>query len=128
MAKHISDYYYFGCKSSVQKGHYLHLPKFFFTQAECWLDLPKQWQRNLDGTLCHRGQQQVEGWIRLHHLDGWTAIAFWDRSADHRPNSNSVFLAFGEYDAETMVALGKEQFPEVFNRFPFQLSYESAVE
>ncbi len=116
-----SDFYYFGCWSANHKGHYLHLPGHVFTGRECWNDLPRAWQHELDGHLCPRGPQQIEGLAALHHLDGWTAFAFWDRSADQRPNSNSVFLAFGNFDFQAMRRLFAQQFPNITERFTFEL-------
>ena len=119
--KRRSDFYFFGCWSANHKGHYLHLPGHVFTGRECWNDLPREWQHQLDGTLCPRDPEQIEGMAALHHLEGWTALAFWDRSADHRPNSNAVFLAFGEHDFQAMLALLAQQFPKVTERFNYSI-------
>lgn len=106
---------YFGCWSRAQRGHYLHevdgrtgrpLGIVPFVDAE------------LDGGFCPEGQQS-EGVARLHHLRGWTVLAFWDRSADSRGNSHSTFLADGQHEFEEMVALAKEAFPAVWARFGF---------
>jgi hypothetical protein len=109
----MSRAFYFGCWEST--GHYLYLP----SGAHAWnaeLDLP--WGYDLDGALAPqvaRGEQE-QGHARLHHKDGWTALAFWDRSADRRYGSNSAFIAEGTHDFAAMCALAERQFPAVWKR------------
>ena len=40
---------------------------------------------------------------RREELDGWTALAFWDRSLDHRRNSNSAFFWKGDHNFYQML-------------------------
>jgi hypothetical protein len=92
--------------------------------------------RDLDGVLagdpaledtCRRrywsSDNQPEGWARLHRLNGWTALAFWDRSCDTRGGSNSALIARGEHTAAEMVELFRRAFPAVWERITrrFQL-------
>ena len=125
MSNRRSDFYYFGCKSVNHVGHNLYLPGYVFTSTECWNDLPEAWRYKLDGWLCPRGPQQVEGMAALHYLEGWTALAFWDRSADTSPNSNSVFLAYGQLTFAAMLRMAGEQFPDVTARFTFAIYFAS---
>lgn len=74
--------------------------------------------RCLDGTLLPDGPQR-EGLAQLVHGDGWTVLAFWDRSADPRPNSNSAFLLRGRHDFPTAVSLARHAFPAIWRRFDF---------
>ncbi len=53
---------------------------------------------------------------RLVHVQGWTALAFWDRSSDRRGGSNSAILAAGTLDFEAMVAIAADNFPSVWAR------------
>lgn len=110
---------YFGCWG--ESGHYLFPP----VRWQRGLDprvLP--WPR-IDATLCpgRRNrlgevpyEDQVEGLAALHCKDGWTALAFWDRSVDARHNSNSAFFARGEHDFDTMCSIARAAFPEVWAR------------
>lgn len=59
---------------------------------------------------------QPEGVARLHHRDGWTALAWWDRSCDRRFGSNSAVIARGEHSAAEMVELLQRHFPAVWER------------
>lgn len=61
-------------------------------------------------------ERQVEGLCRLHHRDGWTAMAFWDRSGDRRGNSCSVVMAEGTHDFEQMVEMFELEFPGIHAR------------
>jgi hypothetical protein len=97
--------------------------------------IPQPWGDHLDAVLCpgvtyvrehmRTPDEQPEGLGLIHHKDGWTAWAFWDRSVDKRGNSNSVFLAKGEHGFETMKALALEHFPEVMGRFKFDFALAS---
>lgn len=49
-------------------------------------------------------------------LDGWTLIAAWDRSADHRGGCTATFAVLGVLEAEEMLASAREQYPRVFAR------------
>lgn len=87
------------------------------------------WGDEIDGGLCpggrdHRGVEgveQIEGRALIHRKAGWTALAFWDRSADIRPNSCSVFMAEGDHDFAGMVRIAETAFPSVIARFKFQI-------
>jgi hypothetical protein len=46
----------------------------------------------------------------------WTVIAFWDRSGDSRPGSNSAFLSDGVHTFREMVILARAHFPDVWKR------------
>ena len=121
---------YFGCTRGVwgdtQYGHRFIRPggKFAYThEAEAmspW-GIP-------DGTLAPRqgGSTHLEapqGNAALHHKDGWTALAFWDRSGDSRGASNSVFLIpVNHMSFDDALAAARENFPELFERFPFGIT------
>jgi len=52
----------------------------------------------------------------LHHVAGWTVVAWWDRSEDDRHGSNAVFLAPGEHAFEAMLDLARKAFPREMER------------
>lgn len=120
--------YYFGCWG--QTGHYLYEPSGRTT----WNRItPNIHGGSLDGGFCgdpalaryrygetvptwsHEGAQP-EGRARITHLDGWTILAFWDRSLDRRDASNSAFLLQGTHDFQAMVAMASARFPSVWKR------------
>lgn len=76
---------------------------------------------DIDGTLCPVGPSGPEGIALLHHKDGWTAIAFWDRSGDSRPASNAAFFVKGDRSFITIMMLAKRHFPKVWARFTFNV-------
>ena len=108
--------YYFGCIG--QHGHYMFKPGSRMTD---WMFLDKNpWGHSIDGRLCP-DEKQIEGQARIHQKDGWTALSFWDRSIDRRPGSNSNFLAEGDHTFDEMMLLANEHFPEVMERFVFNI-------
>jgi len=122
--------FYFGCWDRV--GHFLWMP--------CGDSVPMSetpWGNAVDGGLCpgkrdRRGEvaheDQREGQAALHHRDGWTALAFWDRSVDTRPNSNSAFLAEGTRTLPEMMALAWSSFPQIMDRFEVALYVDGVSE
>ena len=115
--------YYFGCWDE-RKGHFLykpngHRPDVSESKATPW---PSFY------ALCPRGdedyvptEEQVEGHASLCYKDGWTSLGFWDRSADPRGNSVSVFLAEGTYGPSAMIEIAKASFPTVWRRYGFEV-------
>jgi hypothetical protein len=74
-----------------------------------------------DGGLQPADPREVQGRCRLIERDGWTAIAWWDRSVDKRMACCSTFAAEGIHRFDTMLALLKESFPWVLARAKFEL-------
>lgn len=114
--------YYFGCWQQV--GHAFFAPGMLTVSPR---DVAIPWDSyGIDGKLCPPGRgrgaaNQQEGVAALHHKDGWTALAFWDRTVDTRGGSNSAFLLEGEHDYTAALALARETFPEVFARLRFEI-------
>lgn len=70
------------------------------------------------------GTAQPEGVVHKSTINGWTVYTFWDRSADSRYSSNSAFALDGEWaDVRLALVAARDVFPEIFARFPFQLTY-----
>ena len=112
--------YYYGCWEGF-RGHFLHKPGGFRVAAE---EVGIPWASDeLGGRLCPRTptQYQPEGIVQLHWRDGWTALAFWDRTVDQRHGSSSVFVLLGTLAFDEAVRVAGGMFPEVFGRFPFLL-------
>jgi len=104
--------YYFGYDG---RGHHLLNDDFEAVQYK-WGDPGlTPWGTHPDGTLAPKGAQ-IEGEALLHQKDGWTALAFWDRSGDSRGNSNSAFFIEGTYTFDEMLALCKERFALLFQQ------------
>jgi hypothetical protein len=86
-------------------------------EAIQWGPLP--W-KHIDGGLCPRGPQR-QGEALLHHKDGWTALAFWNRTDDTRAGSNSAFFFEGTLTFEEALAAARERFPRVMRHLPFEV-------
>jgi hypothetical protein len=71
----------------------------------------------LDAQLAPKDPKQREGRARLHHLDGWTVIAWWDRSVDERMGSNSALLVRGTHSFGAVLLAAADAFPELLPRF-----------
>jgi hypothetical protein len=130
---------YFGCFGST--GHRFvefdtdGLPVMVpFTRAV--IDLP--WSPDqIDGKLAKRtrgkygpdaAEEQMQGRGVLHHRNGWTALAFWDRSIDHRPGSNSVFFFDAILNELQVMWQLKTTFGfPIFERFGFEVEVVETV-
>jgi hypothetical protein len=121
--------YYFGCLRGAyghtQAGHFLYAegPTSYTTGVEQPWAVTRngRWQHDgLDGSLAP-GKDQRQGLVALYHRGGWTALAFWDRSGDSRGNSNSVFLIDRTLAFPEALALARERWPELFERFDFEV-------
>ncbi len=77
----------------------------------------------MDGPLQpHTDSYEQEGLALIHHRDGWTALAFWDRSIDTRHGCNSTYLAKGDFTFTEMVEMAKERFAERWNKMKFEVT------
>lgn len=115
---------YFGCID--ESGHYLVEGE---KSAHRGSGIPWR-EEQLDLTLCpgvrkvsygYEAEVQNEGAAKLHHKDGWTALAFWDRSVDHRRNSNSVFVVEGVHEFDEAIELARQAYPHIWKRFGFEV-------
>lgn len=75
----------------------------------------------LDGELAPDTTKLGKGWqcqglCSYLKKDGWTAVAFWDRTGDGRFNSNSVFIANYNLSFEGVLRVAERHFPQVFQR------------
>jgi hypothetical protein len=55
-------------------------------------EIPVAIARRIDGGFCPQIEDAQSGEARIHHVEGWTVLAFWDRSGDSRPSSHSTFV------------------------------------
>ncbi len=120
----LSGSFYFGCWHGA--GHYLHSPG----GRKCWeaavpADFPCRITA-LDTGFLPPGQGQKEGRASLWHGNGWTILAFWDRSVDTRSGCNSAFIFRGTHDFNAMLALAEMDYPEVCKRFKFAITAADA--
>ena len=107
---------FFGCWHDV--GHYLHDASGSTVRHRTPWSGSGRWAEHgggLDGTLAP-GDSQARGRAKLHVKDGWTALAFWDRSVDTRPNSNGVFLVDEELNFREAVVAFAVYFPRIAER------------
>jgi hypothetical protein len=71
--------------------------------------------KELDGGLQPKGSQELGSATRTWK-DDWTAVAFWDRSADTRPNSCGVFLVEGLLGFADAMHVFAMRMPKLFER------------
>lgn len=69
---------------------------------------------------CPDGNQE-EGRGRLYHREGWTLLAFPDRTCDSRMNSFSAFIVDQTLTSDEMVTLASEEFDSIWSRFKFSV-------
>lgn len=86
------------------------------------------WGHALDAGLLAPGDEYFrcdttpDGKTKFCQLDGWSAVAFWDRSGgDTRPGCNSVFLTNATIGEVELLDLARRQWPEVWGRAGFPL-------
>lgn len=107
-------WYYFGCRD--QAGHYL----FDQSGQENYGYGPERPLGQFDGCLAPQPERDlyVAAVSRLGGV-GYTALAWWDRSVDKRPASNSIIFAPGlDGDPAELLAEAERRFPWVFSRLP----------
>jgi len=125
----VSRCYYFGCVGSP--GHY-------------WFGLPQEWHgrpqdfpfEHIDGKFAPRVyvsgykpynyDEASEGQASITYINDnnhmiWTVLAFWDRSVDKRGGCNSNFIMQGRHSFDGAVAIAKERFPSIWQRFKFEV-------
>jgi len=129
---------YYGC-GPVGIGHYFHKTTgerdYLFGDAAC------PWRYAVDGRLQPRigpdtrlprsdgtaladyRPEAPQGVCAVHRLDGWTCVAWWDRSADTRGASNSsIVIDDPAITFDALIALARHEFPWVFARIRFELT------
>jgi hypothetical protein len=108
--------FYFGCRGGA--GHHLFHPSGGMAYGfSVPVDFPCS--ESPDATFLPSKEHEVEGVASLCQVNGWTVLAFWDRSIDNRPGANSAFLVRGIMDFEAICAIAREAFPWVWQRFKF---------
>jgi hypothetical protein len=138
--------YFFGCapstrllegvrRSSLELGHYLFQAQWSPTTT------PPSWRKvhedalvdfALDGVYAplhpQTRKELDEGVCRTvvvgAGVRALTIVAWWDRSVDTRPGSNSAVIISGKHDGPTALAAGKAMFPWAFDRMAFPLVAE----
>lgn len=84
----------------------------------------------LDGGLCpnvspdgawKRTGPEIEGDALLHHKDGWTALAFWDRTVDTRMACCSVYVANAILSFKEIVELAQDAFKVRWDKMKFEV-------
>ena len=114
--------YYFGCIREA--GHYLwtdernsHYPDTISRQTP---GLNPALLKAIDGVFAPHclTEYQPEGLYQESIVPPVRIVAWWDRSVDKRPGSNSALIGYGFYTAEDMVEAAIQQFPSVMNRQP----------
>lgn len=75
---------------------------------------------DIDGALAPSRAHQGEA--LLHHKDGWTALAFWNRTDDSRPGSNSVFFFDEILNFDQAVEAAKKMWPDVTDKIKFKIT------
>lgn len=124
--------YFFGCLRRAGEGHVLwhrqgrgghptSAPEDAIRHALgapldgglCWNSPKTQWGRS------SYDRDEAEGRALLTRRNGWTAIAFWDRSVDRRGACNSAFIVKGEMSFAQVVRVARHRWPEVWARFSF---------
>lgn len=105
---------YFGCIG--QPGHFVWVDE----QRRAGRDHPwREWFEKQDGKLAPRAAGRMRDYVpTIHYLfdETVTVVAYWDRSVDSRPGSNSMFLAEGRFSLEEMFAMAQREFPMVYGR------------
>lgn len=107
---------YFGCWDN-RLGHHFYLPNGRdaggYNTVRDWLGFGP-----VDGKL---NPSSVQGEAAIHWVNGWTALAWADRSVDTRGGSNSVVFLRGRFPFAEAVEQARRWFPHVFERQPVDL-------
>ena len=82
-------------------------------------DIPDVIAQGIDGGFLP--DTNTEGIAKVQVMEGFTVVAFADRSADRRAGSHSTFVLSGVYPAETGIARAQELFPDIWSRYTFNV-------
>ena len=115
--------YYFGCHKEA--GHFAWDRSLFLKARGPAAD----WLSSRDGRFPPLGGGR-QGIASLTHYprSQVTVLAFWDRSVDSRPGSNSTFLLPGVMTFVESVIAAREAFPAVWKRYPFEVTMQAERE
>lgn len=120
---------FFGVRAGERAGHYLHASGGYVAEHKLEALLPEPLRR-LDGVWCHprpmtreeirsgayaRGDD-TQGRAYIHHVEGWTVVSWWDRSADPRGGCCAAFAAEGRRPFAHMLAFARANFPREMAR------------
>lgn len=116
------EMYYFGCWG--QAGHYWRSPNGHATERAIEARIPEALRHGrIDGNFCpgyigpyKRTCPEVEGEAAIHLIEGWTALAWWDRSVDRRPACNSAVVVRGDHSYTMVLEIVKAQMPDLLKR------------
>ena len=111
----VDKLFYFGCLGHT--GHYLH----DVWHRKAWSQEQRLPWAPIDAALTPDLPTEPQGIAAIHHKDGWTAVAFWDRSVDKRGKSNSAFFVAEETSFEHVMELAHLYFAPVMRRLPFDV-------
>lgn len=135
---------FYGCWSREKLGHYFYNAAGFeprwhrngaLERGSAYQHVP--WNVNVDGGLAPRDTQGGEcpnGLAAFHQCVSyrvgepqqqvWSALSWWDNSADRRPGSSATFIteALGTHVSPSkLLHQAREAFPTVFERFNYQI-------
>lgn len=119
--------YYFGCigrpgQYMYKRGaHSAYDEENIITAAFGGIDGRLCWNSAPAGQKQYDRRDETEGRAFLTRRGGWTAIAFWDNSADRRGNVSSAFFVRGDLTFAQMVRVARHQWPQVWARFTFEV-------
>lgn len=130
MGTRTRECYYFGCQR--ESGHYWWDTEGSRSSRKAEERVGGKIANKIDGGFCPgvssdpnkryaRTRPEVEGEAKLHYVDGWTILAFWDRSVDKRGACNSNFVIRGCCTFDEALQLAREQYPQVMNRLTFEI-------
>lgn len=105
---------FFGVLAANDSGHFLHDER---GQAG-WPGMFGPWRvSEMDGLLQPDGPQ-TQGAAKLWHRDGYSALAWWDRTGDRRVGSCAVILADEVLDEASLIEHASRVWPAVMARQP----------
>lgn len=101
----MTDVFFFGCLHDL--GHYFH---YLDGRRELRIDGLPWPSHSVDGGFQPPATDE-EGQALRHVKDGWTVVAYWDRSVDKRPGSCSALIVHGVMTTPEAVELVGNAFP-----------------
>ena len=114
--------FYFGCKDSA--GHYLwEGPNEIYPQTISHRiganNANTRFFERMDAVYAP-GRTEKEGVYQEVDIDGFKILAWWDRTVDKRPGSNSALIGWGFNTSEEMIEAAKIIYPWVMSRQKIQ--------
>ena len=111
--EHSTGVWFFGCWAPKQLGHFL----FESSGRTVYGDGCPLRAADLDARFAPKTEDWEDQRVTaLHHVNGCTVLAMWDRTVDTRGQCNAAFIATGDFTEAEMWVIAEGKFQDQARR------------